>query len=163
MRKNILIISFIFLFCRINATNKIIAEGFIVTNNTEIPIYTDSLTNEIKYVIFQDTIFEHFYELNIYEESSLRYKVEIQCVSQYNSPYIEGWIDKKNCGVFILFRRENKLFNAPNKDASYILIDNQDEVKATLISVFGEYIKVGFYLDKKYYEGWVKDYLCKEI
>lgn len=158
MRRFILLISIIFIFNFVFAGEEITSHAFIAQNNIEIPLYSDPLNNKVDYLIFQDSVFEHFYELRIYEETSLRFKVNVICVSQYNSLSIDGWIDKKFCGVYILSNRKNKLYDSPLKDSNFTKINNEEDILAIVIGIDKDFIKIAFTLDGKYNEGWMEKY-----
>jgi len=140
-------------------------EVFISQSNCKIPIYTSPLCDNESYSIFQDSIFEHFYWVEIIGESVLAFEVKIGSASQYNSPIISGWIEKKYCGVFLKSNRETKLFDNPNTNSSYKQIVLKDDIMAIVIDAYLDgngFIKVLFREGNVYYEGWTINY-CGNI
>lgn len=167
MKKYLLLIAFLIsIHCLL--AQKMNKHVFINEFNSEIPIYSDSIGNLKVHSIFQDSIFEHFYEVDIRKESALRYEVHLFCVSQDNSPQVEGWVDKKFCSVYLSPTRYGiiKLYDLPNITSSYIELDNiYITISATVISTSKQkdkFIKVAFIYAGKCYEGWVDKY-CPTI
>ena len=137
---------------------------FINEYNLEISLYTDPISNTKLCGIYQDSVFQHYYEVIIKEESVLRYRVVLFSVSQYNSPEIEGWIDKKYCSVLlfpIMQRGINKLHTIPSESSPYIELKNSYTVSATVVSVSksnNKFLKIMVFYEDKYYEGWINKY-----
>ncbi len=154
-----------------NLTNLIISQNnkeinvFINKFNEKIPIYSSALCYHEIYSVFQDSIFEHFYSLKIINESLYTFEVEISSASQSNSPIIKGWIEKKYCGVYLKSYKNVKLYNEPDFDSAFIKVKLNYDIIANVISIDkinSKFIKVAFFLDNKYYEGWTIDY-CDNI
>lgn len=143
-------------------TNSI--QAFINVDNAPVSLYSDRLSENIVHTIMNDSIFEHWYVVEILQESPLRYEVNVKCL-QYNTPKIHGWIDKKFCSVYVGNNAEFLLlYNAPNIDTEYIRVSVDCSIMATLCHTEENgFIFVEFQKDNKYYSGWIKDYCPSPI
>ena len=154
----------------LNATNLISQNNneinvFINIFNEKIPIYSSALCDKEIFSVFQDSIFEHFYSIKIINESIYAFEVQIFSASQSNSPIVKGWIEKKYCGVYINSYKNVKLYDKPDYNSDFLYIKLDYDIIAHVISIDNlktKFIKVGFYIDNKYYEGWTLDY-CDNI
>ncbi len=81
--------------------NDILPYAFVNQSNIKITLYSTSLCIEEKNSFFQDTIFENYFSLELMKESLSAFEVKVNSVSQFNSPTITGWIEKKYCSVFL--------------------------------------------------------------
>ncbi|MDR1006120.1 MAG: hypothetical protein LBL74_04575 [Bacteroidales bacterium] len=166
MKKIIYTIIVIFIgFEYVNAQNNAVITVFINQDNTKIPIYTSPQCDKESYSIFQDSIFEHFFWIEIIGESALTFEVKIGSASQDNSPIINGWIEKKYCGVFLSSGRNIKIFETVNENSPYEQFVLENDILANVVNICLDgrgFIKVIFRIKDRYYEGWVKDY-CGSI
>ncbi len=135
---------------------------FIPHDNKIIPLYENASCKKALYTIFQDSIFERWYEMEILESSNLAYKVKLYSVTLFNSPIIEGWIEKKNCGVYLDEGRTIKLYSLPTNDATFMPIQLSKMTTAIVFDVHFEnkFLFVKFVDEKTniLYEGWVEHY-----
>lgn len=149
----------------IYAQDDIKVNVFISQCNCKIPIYTSPLCDTEIYSLFQDSVFEHFYWVEIIGKSVLAYEVNIGSASQYNSPIISGWIEKKYCAVFLKSNRAIKLFDNPNAKSPHKQIALKNDIMAIVIDAYLDgngFIKVLFRDGNVYSEGWVVNY-CGNI
>ena len=165
MRSNfILIVCFIGLIIlkSYSQTNSI--QAFVNVDNVPVSLYSDRLSENVVHTIMNDSIFEHWYVVEILQESSLRYEVNVMCL-QYNTPKIHGWIDKKYCSVYLGNNAEYLLLrNAPNIDAEYAKVSVDYRIRAVLCHIEENgFIFVEFQKNNKYYSGWIKDYCPSPI
>lgn len=147
------------------AQNNNEVNAFINKFNEKIPIYSSSLCYNEIYSVFQDSIFEHFYSLKIINESTYTFEAEIYSASQSTSSMINGWIEKKYCSVYLKSYKNVKLYNEPNNDSEFVNVKLNYDMMANVIdidNINSKFIKVAFFLDNRYYEGWTLDY-CDNI
>lgn len=165
MRSNfILIICFIGLTILKSYSQTNSVQAFVNVDNVPVSLFSDRLSENVVHTIMNDSIFEHWYVMEILQESSLRYEVNVTCL-QYNTPKIHGWIDKKYCSVYVGNNAEFLLlYDDPNADAEYVRVSVDYSIKAALCHT-GEngFIFVEFQKDNIYYSGWIKDYCSSPI
>lgn len=136
-------------------------EMFIRIDNIPIRIYEDSTMKKVKYTIMSDSLFENYYSVFVIKKSSLMFLSNIKSCSSYNSPTINGWIEKKYCGVYIC-RNKQKLFRNPNEKSEYIILSFVYDKPVTVIDIFHGWYKISFIKSGVNYVGWVNDY-CPNI
>ncbi len=78
---------------------------FLRVFNVDVPLYKDATTLTPFYFIQNDTVAENYPDLEIIEESPLRFKVKVleyeDHVYDEVSAITHGWIDKLYCGIYI--------------------------------------------------------------
>lgn len=140
------------------------AQSFLKVNNTMVSVYKDSLTDVCIHTIMNDTLFEHYYEMTLLEQSKYRFYVRIRCVSQYNSPQLYGWVDKSYCGVYISSGKDGmwRLYSSPDKKLPYILLPNEKTKIIEVLAFEGRWLLLKIECAGKIHKGWILDY-CSSI
>ena len=137
--------------------------AFIKYFNKSVPIYNNPINDDIKTIVFQDSINEtNYYNLMFIDKSPLRFKVKLQAYDY--SPVIEGWIDKDCVGVFL--RSNNKegtifLYEKPSVQSEKYIVGNIS-LLVTVIDYKDNWLKVAFIDNGKLYIGWTNSY-CSSI
>ena len=145
--------------------NDILPYAFVNQSNIKVSLYSTSLCIEEKNSFFQDTIFENYFSLELMKESLSAFEVKVNSVSQFNSPTITGWIEKKYCSVFLSKNKKIKLFSQPSPESSFELIEFEDDMMVNVVNISpfkDKFIKIVFIKDDEYFTGWVIDY-CGNI
>ncbi len=139
-------------------------QSFINVENVPVHLYSDRLSERVIHTIMNDSIFEHWYVVEIFQESSLRYEVDVQCL-QYNSPKIHGWIDKKYCSVYLAkIQTPLLLYSSPDEKSKYISISLTQEICAMVCHVEKNgFIFVEFQYGSNNYYGWINEYCSSPI
>ncbi|MBP3454657.1 MAG: hypothetical protein J6K38_00150 [Alistipes sp.] len=144
-------------------------------DNIEIPIYHNSVGDEIDYRVMQDLIHEVFFGAEVLDKSPLRFKVGITTViSSTPAPVIVGWIDKSMCGVYSRYYYDEnkrpyiKLYSRPDAGSDFSKVYESVPAQCGLLTVIDYaadrwlWLKVMFYLNDELYVGWVDRY-CDNV
>ncbi len=159
--KNIVYFILLFSCCCINAQDT--NSAFIKYFNKSVPIYNNPINDDIKTIVFQDSINEtNYYNLILIDKSPLRFKVKLQAYDY--SPMIEGWIDKDCVAVFL--RSNNKegiifLYEKPSMQSEKYIVSNISK-PITVIDYKDNWFKIAFIDNGKLYIGWTNSY-CPSI
>lgn len=139
---------------------------FLKDNNIPISIYFGQLGDKIKYTIMGDTIFENYYSFSIMNENEIMFYVKVQSVSQYNSPVIEGWVDKKHCGTYLRCDADEanqiRLYESPDLNNKFKAIMGDVSFPVTVIGVYKGWLKIILEKDHEVYVGWVNSF-CSNV
>lgn len=136
------------------------------SRNVPINIYEDELSERIKHVIMEDTLFDIWYFFTIYDNSPLRFKVGVSTI--YDKPFLIGWIDKKHCGVHLVVNESYKtlkLYEKPELDSNYekIVLERGDW-DAIVVDIHPDgFMKIVFRYNDVIYTGWTKEYCSNPI
>lgn len=148
----------------------------IIPVNQEVFLYQDAVSNTIKHTIYQDSIFEIYFDAKILTSTPLRFEVEISstippCTPEAEEIKITGWIDKINCGVFLrnTYSLNNdpnvpmlNIFREPTTNSQYITLTGYYNKLVNVLDYSDHWAKVIFYDKGKLIIGWVERY-CSNI
>ena len=142
---------------------------FVYKMNEKIPIYNSSEDSIPSYFLYQDSLKENYYSLQILDKIDDRFLVN---VFEYNDLKCNGWIEKKYCCVWCWLMSSNNiyLFLEPNIYSSHIeifeddLMQNQDGIVANIIDFDkkSKWVKILLTVKEKTYIGWTLNY-CNNI
>lgn len=134
----------------------------------QINIYKDELSEEVIHAIMEDTVFEPWYSLTVYEDSPLRFNVGISTFD--DAPRLIGWIDKKHCAVFLRVYDGDKnvvrLYKEPTEQSEYaefFFETGYHEVWVIGVDLKGRFLNIAFKKGDKLYTGWTKQYCSDYI
>lgn len=167
MKKTVIIIVLFFMYCEGFPQS---IEVFVKSesHNKQIDIYNDELSEMVIHTIMEDTVFEPWYSLTIYEDSPLRFKVGIATFDDVTR--LTGWIDKKHCGVYLRIYEEDhdiiRLYNAPTEQSSceeHVLGTGYHEVWVIGADIKSGFLNVAFKEEDRLCTGWTKQYCSDYI
>jgi len=141
---------------------------FIGVDNVNIPLYEDSVCTTPIATIYQDTLKEQYYKVEIIGESKNRFKVIIGSDWSYSDFGLKTWIDKDYVAVCNWpsqsLDQSVYLFALPDKnsDKQIIHADEITEWKSLLVSVKDSWFKIVVKTKSGLQEGWTWNY-CPNI
>lgn len=114
-----------------------------------------------------------FYDAQILEKKGSRFKLKItmrDITGEVKSEPIIGWVNSKDCGVYILCNEFHDqipilfLYESPTLNSNVTYIDVTDIYKTWICieDITNGFIKIYFDLDDIKYEGWINRY-CLDI
>ncbi len=98
---------------------------FVYKMNEKIPIYNSSEDSITSYFLYQDSLKENYYSLQILDKTGDRFLVN---VFEYNVLKCNGWIEKKYCCVWcwLMSSQSIYLFSESNSESTCVeLFDNE--------------------------------------
>lgn len=142
---------------------------FIGVDNVVVPLYEDDSSTLPIATIYQDSLLENWYGVEIIGESKNRFKVVIGSDWSVSDFELKVWIDKKNVAVcnWPTMPSEGEslyLFAKPDKNSKRQVI-HADEIldwKSPVTSVKGIWYKIIVKTKTGRKEGWTKNY-CPTI
>lgn len=167
MNKSLLIIILALCFTRVYAQNN--NWCFVYDMNQPIPLYKSLEDTTILSYLYQDTIKENYYSLQILDEKNDRFLVSI-----FDQNILKGtnWIEKKYCNVWCWMMSSSSiyLFSAPDASSQcieifeYDMIRNQEGFVANIIGLDKgtDWIKILIITKTSEYAGWTLNY-CNNI
>ena len=167
MKKSICVIFFLFSLLKVFPQD---IEIFIKSesHNKQINIYNNELSEMVIHTIMEDTVFDIAYDLFIYEDSPMRFKVGISFLN--TKPFLIGWIDKKYCGVYLRIYEEDhdiiRLYNAPSEQSiceEHVLGTGYHEVWVIGADIKSGFLNVAFKEEDRLCTGWTKQYCSDYI
>lgn len=138
----------------------------LIPNNVAVPLYSDAVSHEVSNFIFQDSNIEYWNNIEIIDQSPLRFKVNVDwCFGEISYPKVTGWIDKINCGVFLrnnAFDEQGGLiyiYSEPCEHSEYKTIHRDDMTLEPLLEIGPDsWVKVMFYHNDILIIGWIRRY-----
>lgn len=148
----------------------------IIPVNQEVHLYEDAVSHTIKHTIFQDSVFEIYFDAKILTSTPLRFEIEVSstilpCFPDVEITTIRGWIDKINCGIFLrnIYSPNNNpnrpilnIYSEPTTDSHYITLTGYYNQLVNVLDYSGDWAKVIFYDKGKLIIGWIERY-CSNI
>lgn len=179
--KRIIIIFIIVANCHILSAQENLVVFFTDAVTDSIPIYCNDTDMEIYTKIKEDLQKENWHDVELLDISNSRYRVRIIPINETNTLPIEGWLDKRQCGVwlwgkngglnlwtFCLYDTLGQLEPSIKVTDNYIdgfekYTNNKAVPVLDYIFYRGVYwIKTEVFKDKKRIVGWTTDY-CPNI
>lgn len=167
--KNIIIISLLFISCLCVSYAQNSNCCFLYNMNEHIPLYQTSEDSTTFLFLYQDTLRENYYTLQIIDYKNNRFQVRIIDENNINTT---GWINKEHCYVWCWLMSSNSiyLFSEPNKVDSRIEIFEDDMLYnhggyiANIIDFDNKsnWIKISLTTKNSEYTGWTLNY-CNNI
>ena len=141
---------------------------FISVDNVSIPLYEDTSCHISIATIFQDSVTENYYRVDITDENNNRFKVRIGSDWSNSDFQIIAWIDKKYVAVCNWpswsLNRCVYLFAKPDKTSPKQVIHSYDitDWHSPVVSVSGDWYKIIVPTKNGQKEGWTLNY-CPNI
>ena len=167
--KNIFVILSLFVSCLSVSYAQNNNYCFVYNMNEYIPLYQNSDDSIASSSLYQDTLKENYYSLQIIDNENNRFQVNV--IGENNANTI-GWIDKEYCYVWCWFMSSNSiyLFPEPNMVNSYTEISEDDMSSnrggyvANIIEFDNKsnWIKISLTTKTSVYTGWTLNY-CNNI
>ena len=142
---------------------------FIGVDNVAVPLYEDDSSALPIATIYQDTLIENWYRVEIIGESNSRFRVVIGSSWSVSDFELKVWIDKKNVAVcnWPTMPYDGEclyLFSKPDKNSKRQII-HADEIidwKSQVTGVNDDWYRIIVITKAGKKEGWTKDY-CPNI
>ena len=142
---------------------------FIGVDNVNVPLYEDAGSTLPVATLYQDSLLENFYRVDIIGESGTRFMVVIGSDWSDSDFELKAWIDKKNVAVCNWPTMPSDgnclyLFSKPDKNSERQVI-HADEIldwKSQVTSVKDSWFRIIVKTKTGQKEGWTKNY-CPNI
>ena len=167
--KNIFVILSLFVSCLSVSYAQNNNYCFVYNMNEYIPLYQNSDDSIASSSLYQDTLKENYYSLQIIDCKKDRFKVRIIDENDINTT---GWIDKEYCFVWCWLMSSNSIYLFPEPDMvnSYTEISEDDMscnrggYVANIIEFDNKsnWIKISLTTKTSAYTGWTLNY-CNNI
>lgn len=142
---------------------------FIGVDNVNVLLYEDDSSTRPIATIYQDSLIENWYRVEIIGETENRFKVVIGSDWSNSDFALKVWIDKKNVAVcnWPTMPYEGKclyLFSKPDKNSERQVIHADDilDWKSQVTSVKDSWFRITVRTKTGHKEGWTKNY-CPNI
>lgn len=145
------------------------SQCFFKQTNAPINIYESKSSMTPFAMIEQDSILENYYSVEILDISLKRYKVKVlsATASPSSDAFIEGWVDKNMCYVWLweMFPDNNIfIFEKPLRNSDYVdvILDNSQNVTLPILDVKNGWYYITVINGEKSISGWTKN-VCTNI
>lgn len=145
---------------------------FLGVMNAPIPLYYDSIDESERFMyVYQDSVSEVYYDLEILDQSSSRFMVNLVGERDPQHQNTISWINKRDCAVWIWTMQSTRnehvfrLFKEPNLKSEYKeFVEKNITTRLSEIIDYkeSEWIKIQIKTQLGDYEGWTLNY-CDNI
>lgn len=140
-------------------------EVFLKAVNRPVAIYADSAGQQRAYTIMQDSLFGDYFRVDVHARSYARFQVTIEKWTDY-SPQISGWVDKEECGVYLLHPPAQpggyRLYEQPDHRSAGQTLAGEVYGPVDILDCRGPWLKLSFSLGGRRHSGWTDRY-CPNI